>query len=504
MSIDLSLDRIEKLLSHLPPYTRPTCHIAGTNGKGSVSALVSSILQASSYRVGRFNSPHLVSIYDCITIDDQPISPDVYARVRKEVEAADKEHGIRTSSFELLTSTALMAFEQAQVDVAVVEVGMGGRLDATNVILDSCILVSALTAVDLDHQAFLGTIVSEIAKEKAAIARRGKPFVLGEQKYREVVDVVREVIGDVGGVVLQGLIPTKRKWDPSYDRPVAPETVLLPSKLHQLPPQPVEVTIPAYTEALRALLPLQGNHQLANLGTALGIISALLTHSSKRPEYQGLHIPAKVTPETILAGIRRTRWPGRLSLHTISLPVQLPGNNDISTKTHDALILVDGAHNPASSATLSSFINGLVAPILSTTATSTRRAITLTYLLGLSHSPPKTPLQTLAPLLSIHPQSGVGIKIRIGLLRFTPPEGMPWVKSEKPSDLKQVVSSIFPDAELWASDDDDPPEGQLLNALNWAGEKDNGEQGRPQEGLIIVAGSLYLVADFYRLADNLT
>ena len=136
MSINLSLVRISQLLVHVRPYTRPTCHIAGTNGKGSVSALLSQILVASSYRVGRFNSPHLVSIYDCITIDGEPVSSVVYDDVMHRVVAADTELGLKSTNFELLACTALVVFEEAEVDIAVVEVGMGGRLDATNVIPD--------------------------------------------------------------------------------------------------------------------------------------------------------------------------------------------------------------------------------------------------------------------------------------------------------------------------------------------------------------------------------
>ncbi len=118
--INLGLDRIRALLTHLPAYTRPTCHIAGTNGKGSATALLSSILQASSYRVGRFNSPHLVSIHDSITIDNVPVSHAKYAEIRQRVEAADSQHAIGASNFELLAATALQIFEAAAIDIAVI------------------------------------------------------------------------------------------------------------------------------------------------------------------------------------------------------------------------------------------------------------------------------------------------------------------------------------------------------------------------------------------------
>ena len=164
MSIDLSLDRIQTLLRHFP-YTRPTVHIAGTNGKGSVSSFVSSILLAASISVGKFNSPHLVSILDSITVDGQSVSDDVYGSARASVEAVNEKYSIEASNFEVLTCTALTIFERTKVDIVVLEVGMGGRLDATNAIPDTCVLVSALTAVDLDHQAFLGSTIGQISRE---------------------------------------------------------------------------------------------------------------------------------------------------------------------------------------------------------------------------------------------------------------------------------------------------------------------------------------------------
>ena len=149
MSIDLSLNRIRALAARLPSYTRPTIHIAGTNGKGSVAAMVSSVLRESGLRVGRFNSPHLVHVWDSIDLCGHAVSLEQYERVRKEVEEANE--GIGASSFEVLTGTALKLFEDEKVDVVVLEVGMGGRLDATNVIPDDAVAVSVITSVGLDH-----------------------------------------------------------------------------------------------------------------------------------------------------------------------------------------------------------------------------------------------------------------------------------------------------------------------------------------------------------------
>lgn len=531
--IDLSLDRIRELLTYLPRYTRPTCHIAGTNGKGSVTALLSSILSASSYSVGRFNSPHLAVVHDCITIDSGSVLPSVYESTRKRVEAANSEHNLNCSSFELLTATALVIFEEAEVDVVVLEVGMGGRLDATNVIPDDCVLVSALTTVDLDHQAFLGTNIREIAREKAAIARPGKPFVLGPQNplhSAEVEAVVQEVIESVGARLIRAILPTRRDWGSTLEgQPVCP-TSLKPSAFQcedgiQPFSQPVSFALPGMPgnpDFVHALLPLQGEHQLDNLGTAITIISELL--DTDHP----LDFKHRITATTISQGIQATRWRGRLSFHTMMLPFSA----DRSTPTREFVILADGAHNPAASARLASFIEGVLAAVTKPPSPPSPalvapgpmeppgpppsrgeppcRTISLTYILALSHSPPKTPEQTLTPLLALDPDSlGAHVKVvtRVALLRFTPPQDMPWVKSEKPSEMRDVVRSLLPGADVWAPEKEDEGAGepQLRAALNWAAEnqiRDAQSDDCESEGLVVIAGSLYLVADFYRVLNE--
>jgi len=456
MSIDLSLSRIRLILSHLPTYRRPTCHIAGTNGKGSVSALLSSILQASKPQlsVGQFNSPHLLSIRDSIVINSKPVAADVYDQVRGEVERLDLELGADASKFEVLASTAMMIFEKLKLDIVVTEVGMGGRLDATNAIPDDAVVVSALTSVDLDHQGFLGNTVAEIAREKVGIARRGKPFVLGRQKFPEVEETVRNtVLGDN----IQGHLVR------------AVEPVGLPSE-YPRGPTPVLIPLPCFPEPLRGNLPLHGSHQLSNLGVASTIISELLTH----PSCSHLKLSGRITPETFAAGLAKASWPGRLSFHT------LPNGKNV---------LVDGAHNRGSAQTLADFIATLL-PGLSTTNDS----FNLTYLLGLSHSPPKEPLDTLAPLFSpsllsrLYPNA----RVNVAALEFSPPDDMPWVKAEPPWRIYDAVKAHCPHAMLWA-----PGEGKggLSNALDWASDVSG------SDGLVVVAGSLYLVADFYRFVE---
>ncbi|KAJ7132991.1 Mur ligase [Mycena filopes] len=466
MSIDLTLDRIQRLTRHLPPYTRPTCHIAGTNGKGSVSALVSSMLLTSNppLSVGRFNSPHLISVNDCIVINGKSVSTEVYEEARAEVERTDKEHNIGASSFEVLTLTALLIFERAQLDVVVLEAGMGGRLDATNIIPDECVLVSALTAVDLDHQAFLGASISVIATEKAAIARRGRPFILGGQAHPEVEAVVADVVNAAGGDLLYALPVLSRPWDDAVDGPMPPAFSL--SAIPFVPPQPVPVrfSMPCFEHPVFALLPLYGEHQLDNLAVAVSVVAAVLMN----PAWASIY--PRFTNAAIARGIKAVEWPGRLSFHSLDSP--------------SLLVLADGAHNAASAQTLAAYLAGQLR--------GSERPISLTFILALSHSPPKTPRETLAPLLPFNVQQGVQVEVNVALLPFTPPEGMPWVKPVPPAELQEVVGSLAPGLATWVHAVDAP--GGLRRALNWAAERQAGK-----EGLVVLAGSLYLVADFYRL-----
>ncbi|TFY61282.1 hypothetical protein EVJ58_g4600 [Rhodofomes roseus] len=387
---------------------------------------------------------------------------DLYASAHARVVQANTDRGIGASNFELLTCTALNIFETVGAEVVVLEVGMGGRLDATNVIPDNTVLASAMTAVDLDHQAFLGGTVTAIAREKAAIARPGRPFILGRQSHCEVELAVRDVIGPAGAELLMAPNVDKREWDESLDGP-RPSVDQVPP-----PPTPVEVKLPCFEDPIRALLPLQGGHQLANLGVALGIISAIRIRKS-------VDLPwiDRLAPENIAQGVRDTQWPGRLSWH--SLPGVAP------------LVLVDGAHNVASARTLSAYIESLSHGI---------RPLTLTYLLGLSSAPPKTPEQTLEPLLSL------SADIAVAALPFSPPEGMPWVRDEPREALLAAVDKLAPHAIIWSGVDDEgsqDPIMQLRSALEWAASR-QAEKG----GLIVVAGSLYLVADFYRLLAKMS
>lgn len=224
---------------------------------------------------------------------------------------------------------------------------------------------------------------------------------------------------------------------------------------HSPPPSPVQAFLPSLSEDIITCLPLHGDHQLQNLGLALGVVDALVSRYRI--------VRDRLTAAGIARGIKQTEWPGRLSFHSVSLDGQ------------EMPVLVDGAHNPASSECLARYLTQLVS--------STEQPITVTYILALSHSPPKTPRETLAPLFSI---GGARVLFRVAVVQFSPPEGMPWVKTEDTLVMKETVRTLSPDAEICED------QSSLLDGLQWARESSG-------NGLVVLAGSLYLVADFYRL-----
>ncbi|KAF9050148.1 Mur ligase [Panaeolus papilionaceus] len=480
MSIDLSLDRLRTLVSHLPPYTRPTLHIAGTNGKGSVSAILSSILISSSFKVGRYNSPHLVSIYDCITIDNTPVPAELYHQTRQIVEAKDKECATGLTNFELLTVTALQIFEVLKVDTVVLEVGMGGRLDATNIIPDETVLVSALTAVDLDHQAFLGDTVEKIAKEKAGIARPGKPFVLGAQTHRSVENVVQTVVQEAKATLVHASKVLKQDSTSSTD-----STTFSLLQFQKPSPQPLNANLSSIPSLPPLQLPLQGDHQLDNLAVALGVVDSLLDPSYSNP------LKHKITTSSIASGIASVQWPGRLSFQPVNAPLN-------SETTVDMNVLVDGAHNAASAKTLSAYISHLLDLDAQSCHSEEHHTVHVTYILALSHSPPKLPIQTLSEILPVRlpPNSRTKVQTSVALPWFSKPDGMPWIKRVPLPELKAVVHELVPNAEIWTSPVQvEEDSTNLMDALKWVASR----QRDGERNLIVLAGSLYLVADLYRV-----
>ena len=298
--IELGLGRIARLLQHTPLPWR-AIHVAGTNGKGSVCAYASAMLSAAGIKCGRFNSPHLIDRWDCITIDEKTVDESVFKKVGAEVEARNKREDVRASEFELLTATAFEIFAREKIDVGVVEVGMGGRLDATNIIENP--FVTIVTKIGLDHQAFLGDTLEDIAYQKAGIIKPGVPCVVDGTNSPEVIEVLQ-----AGAKQVVAMPFTRVPQD------INQENSLLWSTLRK---EDFE------------------QHQQTNISLAFEAVKQIF--SQLRPPTE---------PKQVLAAVRDTVWPGRLQ--TISLS-PITGRKDN--------VLLDGAHNVQSVEVLSSYVN---------------------------------------------------------------------------------------------------------------------------------------------------
>ena len=297
------------LLEHMggPQRRFRSVHIAGTNGKGSTAAYLDSMLRAAGHRVGLYTSPHLVSFTERIRIDGEPITEqrvvELAERVRRSYEgrpAPDGQGVLSPTFFEVTTAMAFTCFAEEGVDIAVVEAGMGGRLDSTNVITP---LVSVITNIDLEHTEFLGPTLAAIAGEKAGIIKEGVPVVTGTVQPEALA-------------VIEAQASAKH------------------ARLYRMPedfgPENLSPGVrPAFdyrgifrsTKGLRA--GLLGRHQVMNAGLALAATECLAAAGVPLPD------------DAVRSGLASARWPGRLE--------QVAERPDI---------YLDGAHNPASAAVL--------------------------------------------------------------------------------------------------------------------------------------------------------
>ncbi len=292
-----------------PENRFPSVLVAGTNGKGSTAATLASILQASGLKMGLYTSPHLVRINERIRLNGEPIGDDDFALLHDVVDrTAERLVGEgdlpwHPSFFETLTAMGLEYFARNRPDIAVLEVGMGGRLDATNVGEPR---LSIITDIALDHQKYLGSTVAEIAREKAGIIRSGGVVVTLPQ-LPEANDVIGNAILNAGARAVNAV---------PYVPPVSPTG-------GQWQPYLVELL----GETIQVESPLVGRHQLRNV--ALAIAAAEELHNQDLDK----HGMAQITPETIAQGIRQTHWPGRFQV--------VPSTGD------NPEYVLDVAHNPA-------------------------------------------------------------------------------------------------------------------------------------------------------------
>jgi dihydrofolate synthase / folylpolyglutamate synthase len=307
----LSLDRIERLLAalgnpqdHLPPVI----HVAGTNGKGSTVATLRACLEAAGRRVHVFTSPHLVRFNERIRVAGALIEDELLAELMEECERANA--GAPITFFEIVTTAAFLAFSRTPADFALLEVGLGGRMDTTNVVRRPA--VTAITPVSLDHQAFLGPTVALIAGEKAGILKPSVPAVIGPQ-VAEAAMVIDARAREVGAPLY--------RWQQEW----------------RCNPAAAEMRFEGLRWRLDLPLPsLLGAHQIANAGTALACLEQLANFS--------------IDAAALAHGLRHIEWPARLQRLSRGPLVALapPGWE----------IWLDGGHNPAAGEVLAAAAEG--------------------------------------------------------------------------------------------------------------------------------------------------
>ncbi|HXT54882.1 MAG TPA: folylpolyglutamate synthase/dihydrofolate synthase family protein [Candidatus Eisenbacteria bacterium] len=290
--IDLRLDRMRQALAlfNHPENQFPSLHIAGTNGKGSTAALLHNILQQAGYRTALYTSPHLESFTERIRIGHEEIAQAEVVSFADEIWQRTAEANVPLTFFEFITVMAFIYFARNRVDVAVVEVGLGGRLDATNVVSP---LVSVITTIAKDHEAYLGPDELSIAREKGGIIKPRIPVICGK-----VSEPVTEVLQEIA----------RLRESPAYFLGTSFSFLLKNERLFDY------IGIKQNLSGLA--LALRGRHQLANASLALAAL-----------ELVNEHFP--VPQAALRYGLETVRWPGRLEV--------------ISERP---LVILDGAHNP--------------------------------------------------------------------------------------------------------------------------------------------------------------
>ena len=299
-AVVFDLRRMERLLARMsnPQNAAKSVHIAGTKGKGSTAAMLASILKQSGYRTGLYTSPHLLSIRERIQVDGRQISEDEFARlaarVKPEVEAVNTSSDLgELTTYEILTALAFMYFQDRGVAYQVLETGLGGRLDATNVVQPE---VCVITSISYDHMDVLGDTLAEIAREKAGIIKPGSIVVTAPQ-VPEAMDVLEDVCRQREVKLVK--VGSDVSW-----------------RQKSLSPEKQSFQLRGLKEDYNIEVPLLGEYQLENAATAIAAAEAL--------DERG----AVITAEAITNGIAGVNWPGRLQV-----------------LRRKPWVIVDGAHN---------------------------------------------------------------------------------------------------------------------------------------------------------------
>lgn len=481
------LQRISRLLAHTPLPWR-AIHVAGTNGKGSICAYITAMLDVynnSAYaektslpklRHGRFTSPHLIDRWDCICINGKPVAGEVFRAVEREVLQRDRDEKIGASEFEVLTATAFEIFNREKVDIGVVEVGMGGAEDATNIIgqpspedrdVDGKAeitreppLVTVISKIGLDHQAFLGSTLEEIARQKAGILKPHVPVIFDPSNALEVKDVIA--------------LEARQRQCPVYQDESFPS--FIPKKASKMQElyhwrSALSRVEQVFKGTKQGHVPqhVQTNATLAFLAVYVAFDRLGIFDPLNRPEYQ----PGKELlknfedlDKIILKVIPCTTFPGRQQRLSIT---PLTGRR--------GQILLDGAHNADSANALAERVERIRRETI---------GCPITWVLAASDS--KDASEIFRPL--VKPRDNAVV------VEFGSVDGMPWVKPMSVHKLEEALANALKTSGQEPGMRVVRAGGDVLHALQEATKMAGTEE---EEGPLVVAGSLYLVGDVLRL-----
>lgn len=539
--IELGLERITSLLSRLrnPHRSFPIIHVAGTNGKGSTIAYLDSLLRnALDIRTGTFVSPHLIERRDCCKVDGRIIPKSIWRQAQSDVLFADQGLDIpptadddgqplKSSPFELLTAQTLQAFsllpEGEKPEVLLIEVGLGGRLDATNVFEETQVLASVICPIDRDHEALLGSKLEGIAREKAGIVKQGGLCVIADQRLDDTTPIDQLALGPLenetkqlgpraAGILdsirnvcisrnarlvktyipwkLLSLPPTKQvKWGSWVDfTPKLAPTLFLstsglnpPSTFVAHPHDPVMFGVAVSIERTRA--------NLTGVCMAVQTLSSIARDELAQDRWQDIRTRImwglRDDPESNLRvreAVNSVKWEGRCSWFTLE-----GGRSEV---------LIDGAHNESSAKALREYIDCCLAS-RALSRKGGKGQWEVTYILAFSQG---KDYESMVRALLDKPKELVE-RQNVGLTTFSPPEGMPWVRCVEVQDELVVLKKVSSQVDV----------GELRTfvnvkeAIQWATGTvgGGGEEEGKEKGPIVVAGSLYLVADMYRYLQEL-
>ncbi|KAJ2215049.1 folylpolyglutamate synthase, partial [Coemansia sp. RSA 518] len=445
-------------------------HVAGTNGKGSVCALVSEALTAAGYNVGTFNSPHFLEPYDAVRIQNTAIPATEYTHLQSWIRTLDSTQTDKLSIFEQTTVLALWWFAQSDVDVAVVEVGMGGLRDATNVFssvrngIGS--LVQCICPVDEDHLGMIGNNIEEIALEKSGIMRPGSWIVVANQERSEafhkirqeahrtspgrIINVRRQPTTDIhvpnfvidssdvpGHVRASSELPSWATFKGTGKRclrvkyPPSPETYLKSTK----PKEPQSKQPTKSKTEVDLPLELPGYYQAGNASVAFYALDVLRTHYGF----------TRLTDSAIQVGFQNVRWPGRLSWLNIAHRALIPGASDARSESpNDTVserlyewVLADGAHNEPAAVELRKYVDTTLRRIsqqryIRMARSRSSGTVCVRWVVGFTQG------KDMRAILARLVQPGD----IVWAVPFDQPKEMPWISCERPEQIAQTARAV--------------------------------------------------------------